>query len=290
MRVSAVVERLRGALPPLVRELVRDARDDDLVGEAAKMAYFFFLSLFPALIVVFTLTGLLGGDAAFARIASALEAAAPEGAWPGLRRFLREVTAERRPNVLSLGLLLLLWAGSTGIAALAHALNVVYDLKEQRPWLRRRILALGVLVAGTVLVVGGAVALFWGFGLLRAFEPGAAWRIARWPLGVLLVVTAIWLAYRYLPNRDAHAPVTDTLAGAGTATALWILATYGFSFYVSNVRNYSRLYGAIGAVIVLLVWFYLSALAVLIGGELAAGLERRRHGTAKAREGRARPT
>ncbi|MGQ0712569.1 MAG: YihY/virulence factor BrkB family protein [Gemmatimonadaceae bacterium] len=249
--------------------------DDDFVGEAAKMAYFFFLSVFPALLIVFSLTGFIGGDATFARITTIVRTLTPPDVSGFLHQFVAEVARERRPGMLSFGALVLFWAGSSGIAALTEALNAIHGVSEGRGWLSRRALALTILAVGSILIVLGTVMAIGGIAALRALGLSALWDVVRWPLAAALPLSALWLAFYFLPDRGRRGGAWEALVGASVAILLWALATILFSVYLNNIRDYSRVYGAIGAVIALLIWFFLSALAVLIGGVVDASLERR---------------
>ena len=256
-------------------DAVRTSFHHDLPGAAAKMAYFSFLSLFPALLVVSALTGIIGGDAAFARIASTFREATPADAWRFLAGFLEDVAIQRRPAILSIGAVLLVWSASSGIAALTYALNAILGIEERRGWWSRRVLALIVFAVGALLLVTGATVLFTGIDVMRSLGFGEGWRIARWPLALALLAATIWLAYYFLPNREHRRAGREALKGAMLATALWTLATLLLGFWIGYIRDYSRIYGGVGAVIALLVWFYLTSLAVLFGAEFAAALERR---------------
>jgi membrane protein len=259
----------------LVRALYRAAAKDDLAGEAAKMAYFFFLSLFPLLLVVFTLTGIIGGDAAFQRIASAGRTAVPDYAWQFVRELIREVTERSRPGILSFGVVLTVWAASNGVAALTTGLNTIYDVRESRSWWKRRLLALAVLLAAVLLVVIAATLLIPGQRWLRGHGFAAVWNVLQWPLALGILTAAAWLAYRFLPAREQRDGGMEAVVGALVASGLWVLATLLFRLYIANFSRYARVYGAVGAVIVLLIWFYIAALSLLMGAELAATL---RHG------------
>ncbi len=237
------------------------------------MAYFFFLSLFPLVLVLLTLTGIVGGESAFDRITQAVQSTVPDYAGQFVTNLIREVTDRRSPGTLSLGVVFALWAASSGIAALMGGLNTMYDVEEGRPWWKRRLLALGVLTVGAVLLVVGVAAVIPTEAWLRERGLGVSMSYARWPLGFLLLTGAAWIAYWFLPAGDARPSGRKTLIGAGVASALWIVATLLFRLYIASFGRYNRVYGAIGAVIVLLLWFYITALAVLVGGELAATLQ-----------------
>lgn len=257
----------------IARATFRNARADDLTGEAAKMAYYFFLSLFPLVLVLFALTGIVGGESAFRRITQAVQSTVPDYAWQFVTSLIREVTDRRRTGTLSFGVVFALWAASSGVAALTAGLNTMYDVDETRPWWKRRLLALGVLAIGAVLLILGAAAFIPTQSWLRDWGLWAPLSYARWPLGFLLLTGTAWIAYSFLPADAARPSGKKTLVGAGVASTLWTVATLLFRMYIADFGRYSRVYGAVGAVIVLLIWFYIGALAVLIGGEVAATLE-----------------
>jgi membrane protein len=240
------------------------------------MAYFFFLSVFPALLIVFALTGFIGGDVAFARITTVVRTLTPPDASAFLHRFISELASERRPGMLSFGALVLFWAGSSGIAALTDALNQIHGVPEGRGWWSRRALALAILAIGSILIVLGTLIVIGGVTALRAMGLSAVWDVLRWPLAAALPLLALWLAFYFLPDRGQRGGMWEAFVGAGIAILLWALATALFSVYLTSIRDYSRVYGAIGTVMALIIWFFLSALAVLIGGIVDAALERRR--------------
>jgi membrane protein len=262
-------------LPPLGRDIAHRLLDEDFVGEAAKMAYFFFLSVFPALLIVFALTGFVGGDTAFARITTVVFTLTPPDASAFLHRFIAELANERRPGMLSFGALVLFWAGSSGVAALTDALNQIHGVSEARGWWSRRALALSILAIGSTLIVLGTVIVVGGVAALRAIGLSAVWDVVRWPLAAALPLVALWLAFYFLPDRSRPGGLWEAFIGAAVATLLWGLATALFSVYLTNIRDYSRVYGAIGTVMALLIWFFLSAFAVLLGGVVDASLTRR---------------
>lgn len=238
------------------------------------MAYFFFLSIFPALLIVFALTGFIGGDSAFARITTVVFTLTPPDASAFLHRFITELANERRPGMLSFGAIVLFWAGSSGVAALTDALNQIHGVPEARGWWSRRALALSVLTVGSILIVLGTVIVIGGVVALRAMGLSAVWDIVRWPLAAALPLLALWLAFYFLPDRSRRGGVWEAFIGATVATLLWALATALFSVYLTSIRDYSQVYGAIGTVMALLIWFFLSAIAVLLGGIVDASLER----------------
>lgn len=263
-------------LRALARELYRETLSDDLAGEAAKLAFYFFFSLFPALLVLFALTGLFGGPSAFGWIVGHLSSALPGPASAYLEEMVREITGESRPGILSLGILLTLWSASNIFASLAQGLNRMYDLERGRSWWRRRLVAIASLVVGSLLLLASATALLAGPAIVREVGLGAVWTLLRWPLAFLVVSAMTWLVYLVLPHRNRRGALVPTLAGALIGSSLWLLATVAFRLYVIHFPSFARAYGVVGGILVLLLWLYLSALALLFGGEVAATLEQRR--------------
>ena len=259
----------------MIKQVFRQALHHHLTGESAKTAYYSFLSLFPLLLVAFALTGILGGHGVFDVLAGRLEQAAPPAAARYVERYIREVTDSRRPDILSVGILLGLWTGSNIFVALSEGLNRIYGIPKGRRWWKRRLIAVGTLAAGLVLLVGGALILLAGGKLHAASGLAGAWGLLRYPLVYAMLTLLLSLIYYTLPNLDQSRSGRAITLGAVVGTAVWFVATIGFRFYISHFRNYGRTYGFVGAVIVLLLWLFLTAYAILFGGEVAAVAEAR---------------
>ncbi|HUE95936.1 MAG TPA: YihY/virulence factor BrkB family protein [Longimicrobiaceae bacterium] len=257
--------------------ILKEAREDNLTGEAAKVAYYAFLSLWPLFLGLFALTGLLGGEPAFEWIMNGIKSIMPPEPTRFLERFVREITGQQRPDILSLGIVLTFWSGSNIFASLTDGLNTIYDVEEGRSWWKRRLLALGLLVCASVLASGGATAVLAGAEILAALGLADAWNLARWPLAYLFLTALAWVAYYYLPDREQDLSVRYVTIGALVGTGLWLLATTGFRVYVANWGSYGSTYGLVGGILVLLIWLYLTALSILFGGEVAVSLEQGLH-------------
>lgn len=263
--------------------IVKEARSDNITGEAAKAAYYFFLSLWPFLLGLFAFTGLFGGEPAFDRIMGWITRSLPSEPTRFLEGFVREITAEERPQVLSLGVALTLWSGSSIFVSLADGLNRMYDVPEGRVWWKRRLIAMALLLCASVLVPLGATAILAGAEILERFGLGGAWHVARWPLAYLALTALAWLVYYHLPNRKQRVAIRYVTVGALVGTLLWVLVTTGFRLYVANWGSYGSTYGVVGGILVLLIWLYLTALAILFGGEVAVSLEQGVHRKRRAR-------
>jgi membrane protein len=267
----------------LLKKIFREAQEDQLTAEAAKAAYYFFLSFFPSILALFALTGLLGGDTAFKWIMSQLYAALPGDAAAYLSRFVLEVTGRSRPGLLSLALLATVWAASNVFVAIADGLNVMYDLEERRSWWRRRVMALAALLVSLILLSAATAALVAGPELISRFRLASSWHVLRWPMAFAMLTFMMWLIYYLLPNREQGRSWRCTLIGALVGAGLWVLGTLGFRLYVASFASYSRTYGFVGGIMVLLLWLYLTAAAILFGGEVAATLEQEAVGTRDAK-------
>lgn len=273
-----------------VLHVVKEAMEDKITGEAAKAAYYFFLSLFPAILALFAFTGIFGGDASFRWIMTQLRTALPGQAAEFLQEFVREITGDSRPGMLSFGILATLWSSSNVFAILAEGLNRMYDLEEGRSWWKQRLYALAALVVGLVgLSIGSAVLLAGPdvFALLGV--PEGLFKVVRWPLAFALLWGMMCLVYYLLPDRDQRGTGRQVAIGAAVGTALWILVTGLFRLYVANFGSYSESYGFVGAIMVLLLWLYLTALVILFGGEVAATLEQRQDPEKWERDRRPQP-
>ena len=255
------------------KKIIVAADADDISGESAKVAYYFFLSLFPFILVLFAFTGLFGGHVAFDWVMAHLRTALPGPASDYMESFVRDVTESRRPGVLSLGLAAMLYTASNIFVILASGLNTMYNVREHRSWLRRRLFSLAALVATVVLLTSSAAGLVVGRPVLAALGLGTVWHVVGWPVSFLGVAALMAVLYVLLPDRSQKGAWRCVAVGAGAGALLWILATLGFHLYVQRIAAYGRTYGVVGGIIVLLLWLYLTALSILFGGEVAATLE-----------------
>lgn len=262
----------------LKRTLV-EIDQDNCLGLAAQLAFYFFLALFPALLFLVAWLGYLPIENMLTEMLEALGTVAPTEVLELLRTQLAELARGSHGSLLTLGIVGAIWSSSAAMVAIINALNHAYDVGERRPWWKRRIVAIALtvtlalfIVMSLALVLAGPsaasrVAEWLGFG--PAF--GVFWAIARWPLIMFLVVLGVDLVYHFAPNRRGR--WVWITPGSLLATSLWILSSFVFTFYVGTVENFNATYGAIGGVVVLLLWFYVSSLAILIGAELNGVIE-----------------
>lgn len=252
---------------------------DNLGLVAAGVAFYFLLSIFPALAAFVSIYGLVYDPADAQQQVQSLSEVLPAEARSLLMAQLQQLTGGSSTALgfgVLLGILLALWSAMQGSMALMTALNIVYDETESRGFFRLRLVAFG-LTLGTVLflalslmLLAALPPLLENLGIGRWVE--ILFKVARWPLLALLVIMVLAVLYRYAPDRR-QAKWRWVNPGSLTATALWLIGSALFSWYVSNFASYNETYGSLGAVIVLLMWFYVTAYILLLGGELNAELE-----------------
>lgn len=264
----------------LLKRTVRDTMADNGLGLAAQLAYYFFLALFPALLFLIALASFLPADALVGGVMTVLQGTAPEEVIEIIRNQLLQIAENRQGGLLTFGVVAALWSSSAAMVALIATLNRAYDVAEARSWLKQRVTALlltiGIalfMLVSIVLVLAGPqvadlVAARVGYG--EVFE--WTWKIAQWPLVFALVVTGVGLIYHFAPNLDRE--FAWLTPGSLLATVLWFAGSLGFRFYVVNFGSYNESYGTVGGVMVLLLWLYLSGLAIIIGAELNAEIEK----------------
>ena len=263
----------------VVASTVAEIGDDNCLGLAAQLSFYFLLSLFPALLFLVALVGYLPLDTALAELLTALGAIAPDELVDLLRGQLAQVAEGGGASVLTLGVLGAVWTSSAAMVAIIDALNRAYDVAEWRPWWKRRVVAIGLTVASAVFIVlslmlvliGPTLAFRLADWLQLGSEVAMLWSLLRWPVMIGCVVLAVDLVYHFAPNRRTR--WVWVTPGAVVATAIWIGSSFIFKVYVTNFGDYTATYGAIGGAIVTMLWFYVSGLAILIGAELNGVLE-----------------
>jgi membrane protein len=264
----------------VLKRVKAEVKDDNVSLLAAGVAFFAMLAIFPAIIALVTIYGMVADPNQIESQVAEFAKSLPAGADQLLTQQLQNVATAGRQSLsigLVVSLLAVLWAASGGVQGLVKGLNVVYDERETRGFVKLRGLSL-LLTLGAIVVAVVALALITVFprvvdnlGLGQAGQLAAS--IARWVVLALLVLVALAVLYRFAPDR-ANPRWRWVSPGALVALVLWLLGSVGFSWYVDNFGKYNQTYGALAAVIILLLWLYLSAFAVLLGAELDAEIER----------------
>jgi membrane protein len=256
--------------------------EDDIWGRAAQLAYYFLLALFPLLIFLTAVLGLVLGSGTGLRqsLFNYLSGVMPGTAFQLVDTTMTEITGASDAGKLSFGLLATLWAASNGMGAITQALNVSYDVKETRPWWKQRAIAIALTIALSVLVIGALLLMLGGGKVadsvaahyqLGWFFP-IAWQTIQWPLVFGVMVTSFALIYFFAPDiRDQK--WTWLTPGSAIGVGLWLLASLGFKLYLHFFDSYSATYGSLGAVIVLMLWLYFTGCSILIGSEINSEIE-----------------
>lgn len=262
----------------------KEVADDRISVIAGSVAFASVMALFPAMLAMVSLYGLIADPADVEQQLASVYAIMPGDVAQLLGAQMRAIVGSSQ-GALSLGVVLALlgalWAAAGGVQALITAINVAYDEEERRSFLRLKAISLGVTLLGivafavAVFLVGVLPALLDRIGLGEVAQ--RVIDVGRWPALAVLASVGLAALYRYAPCRTKP-KWTWVSWGSAIATALWLGVSALFSFYVANFGRYNETYGAIGGVIVLLLWLYLSAYAILLGAEINAEME---HQTAK---------
>lgn len=262
------------------KELLTRIQKVDVTGLASQLAFFFLLSLFPLLIFMFTLLPYLNLDQS--EIFLLIRDYAPASVTALLEDTLGDLLNNRNGGLLSIGAIATVWSASKGMNALTKALNLSYFKEETRSFIVARgmsvvftVMLIAVLVVALVLPVFGqqiGVFIFSYLGFEENFLK--LWTSLRWIVPPILIFIVFSLIYWLVPNLKIQ--LRSVLLGAAFSTIGWIITSLGFSFYVGNYGNYSSTYGSIGAIIVLMMWLYFSAIILMLGGQINAVMSERR--------------
>jgi membrane protein len=262
----------------LFKRTLRETAADNCFGMAAQLAYYFFLSLFPALLILVALTSLFPSNV-LDQILAWFSVFTPPEVLEVVREQIQQITNSGHGGLLTFGVLGALWSSSSAMSAIVDTLNRAYGVKEARPWWKIQLLAIlmtvvmsvFVLVSFTLVVCGPEIAetlaAFVGLGSVFTWS----WKILQLPVVFLLISLGFGLVYYLSP--DVEQVWSWIMPGSRFATILWLLVSFGFRFYVMHFRQFNKMSGTVGAAIVVLVWFYLSGLVLLVGAELNSELE-----------------
>lgn len=257
-----------------IKELYKRITIDDYFGLSAQLAYFFLLSLFPLLLFSITLMGYLPLDEEI--LLNLLSTVAPAETMDFISSNITDIVNDQKGGLLSFSIIGTLWSASNGVNAITKALNKAYKVEENRSFFSARIIAIimtiamiAVIVIAILLQVLGrtiGIYLFSLFGLSEDFIQ--VWETLRWSISSLVFFTVFLFLYKFAPNHKVY--FKEAALGAIFATLCWQLVSYGFSYYVSTLGNYSATYGSLGAVIILMIWFYISGFIIIMGGVINA--------------------
>jgi membrane protein len=254
------------------RALTREITDDKILDYAGSVAFSAVLALFPFLLFAVALASLVIDPGSLDALVAQIRRVMPAQAADLLTDRLRALTSGPHPGLLTASAVGAIWAASGAVASLTSAFDSAYDVKETRPFWKTRGIALLVTLAAAVLfVVASSIALVTPALTGALGEPlGTLAMWLRWPIAALIMVAILASLYYLLPDVEQDFKLFTP--GSVTAVVGWLVASLGFSLYVGHFGKYELVYGALGSVIVLLVWMWISALSVLVGAEINAVL------------------
>lgn len=255
-------------------ELVRRFSEDEITSLSAQLSYFFLLSLFPLLIFSVAIASYLPID--YMRILEMMSNYIPVEAMQLIENFLLETVESTGGGLLSIAIIGTIWSASNGINAIMRALNKAYDVEENRPFILGRLIAISLLISVLLIIVVAlllpifgrmiGVYIFSFFGASEQFI--TIWNNLRWIISSSIFFIGFLYLYRMAPNTKVY--LKDAVWGALFTTIGWQISSYGFSLYVNTMGNYSATYGSLGGVIILMLWFYISSIIIILGGEINA--------------------
>lgn len=256
------------------KNLLDRMNDADVFGLSAQLAYFFLLSLFPFLLFLVTLIGYLPIDVQV--IMEFINVYAPEEIGQLIESNLNNLVQSQRGSILSISIIGTLWSASNGVNAITKAFNRAYNVGEDRSFLVARLIAMvmtiamvGVIAIAFILPIFGEMIGLYIFSFLGLSEEFIQiWNTSRWIISSLIFLIVLLSLYILVPNVRIY--VKDAIFGAIFATVGWQLVSLAFSYYVQTIGDYSATYGSLGAVIILMIWFYISGIIIITGGVINA--------------------
>ncbi|HVF55649.1 MAG TPA: YihY/virulence factor BrkB family protein [Pyrinomonadaceae bacterium] len=272
----------------LSRRVWREIYSGDLLTRASALSYYFLLALFPLLLFLVAVLGYFAESGTELRknMLRYLSTVMPRTASALIHTTVDEISLNTGSGKITVGLVTALWFASYGMGAISETLNSAYGVRESRPWWKVRLSAVGLTAALAVLIIWALALVLYGGdigeGLAARFGRGdaftVAWKILQWPFVFACVLFALALIYYFAPDLKEQKWYWVT-PGSIAGVLLWLAVSYAFRLYLHFFNSYSVTYGSLGAVIILMLWFYLTGAAILIGGQINAEIE---HAAARA--------
>jgi membrane protein len=263
----------------LKRTIYESFWKDNCLSMAAQLAYYFFFALFPTLLFLVAVASYFPVTTLIDDMFRTLGGFLPPEALQLITEQIVKISNSKDAGLMSLGVLLAVSSSSAAMTAIIDTVNRAYGIEERRPWWKVRLTAMALTVGVAIFILASFALLLTGptlatrladiWGLGPAFEWG--WKILQWPLIFIMVSVSIAFIYRFAP--DVEQEWVWLTPGSMLATTLWLLASLGFKYYVANWGSYTETYGLLGAVMILLLWFYISGLVILIGAEMNVEIE-----------------
>jgi membrane protein len=253
--------------------------DDDVLGLAAQLSYYFFLALFPAILFGLALASFFPLGSLTDDLSRLLGPVVSPEVLKLIQDQMQRLANAESGGLLTFGVLGALWSSSAAVVSIVGALNRTYDIEESRPWWKVRLVAIGltiglaifILAALTLVLAGPTIATYLDEQLRMGSVLKWTWLVLQWPVALALVTTALGLVFYFGPDADQD--WVWITPGALIASILWLLVSLATKVYVSNFPDYNAAYGSVGAVMVVLLWLYVSSIAILAGSEANAEIE-----------------
>jgi membrane protein len=283
-----------GGLTPLelAKRTWKEIDEDEGFARSASLAYYFILAVFPAMLFVLSIVGYLTADGSElqASLFSTLARVMPASASDLIQKTFQEVSQASSAGKAAFGILGALWAASQGVAAVMQSLNVAYEVKERRPWWKQKVLAIALTLALAVLVLGALGLMLFGGKVAGSLSSHSAlgyalvvaWNIVQWPVVLGFMFAAFAVTYYFAPHLKE--PEWHWITpGSAAGLLCWLIASFALKFYLHFFNSYSKTYGSIGAVIILLLWLFITGFSVLLGGEANAEIDKATNAQQRAR-------
>jgi len=273
-----------GGLTPLqfLKVVWAELNEDYVWGHSAELAYYFMLALFPAAIMLLTVIGFVAGPESGlrAQLVSSADRLMPASSAGMVDQIISGIHRSATTWGIVIGLLGAIWSASAGMTALINTLNIVYDVKETRSWWKSRAVAVALTIGFGVLTICALVLFLYGPEIATSIASKVGlggvvtmlWKLLQWPVAIFFMLLAFALLYYFAPNYKETEWFWAS-PGAVVALTVWIAASIGFRVYLQYFNSYNKTYGSLGAVIILMLWLYLTGAAILIGGEVNAVLD-----------------
>jgi membrane protein len=266
----------------LGKRVWNESNNDDVWGRAAQLSYYFLLALFPLLLVMMAMLGIFADKGTELRhqLLTYLAQVMPASAGELVQKTVDELSSSAGAGKISFGLLATLWAASNGMGAISETLNTAYNVKESRPYWKTRLVAISLTIALAVLIVAALALLLYGFEIADAVTSwvglsgvfNITWKIVQWPIILFFILLAFNLIYYFAPDLKQQEWKWVT-PGSVIGVVLWLLISFAFKTYLTYFNSYSATYGSLGALIIMMLWFYFTGMAILIGGEVNSEIE-----------------
>ena len=261
----------------LAKRVGNEFMDDNVLDSAAALAYYFFFALFPMLFFLIAITGIVGGQSFGNSIVDQVTRMMPGSASDLVRKTVQATLQNSGGGKLTFGVALALYSAASGMSAMTTALDNVFEVRETRSWMKTKAIALGLTLFNGFLIVAGIAMLLFG-GKLAHMLAGESWlttlaKVAQYPVAIIFLLLSYSVLYYFGPNID-HPHWEWVTPGSAIGVLLWLFAAFALREYLHLTNAYTSTYGALGAVMILMLWFYVTGLAILVGGEVNSEIEK----------------